>query len=158
MSYYSTRAGPILKRLLEARALESPEERLSLVEEADIAREVVLDAVKLFEAACIVDPEKTPEHLRIAAGQHVKSALQFVSDVVLKAARARLALQGTTSPEDIAFVVKQVALIIHRHVEDPRALAAIDTEIEGITLPSHDPADIARRLRNAVASMELSVP
>lgn len=119
--YFSKNAGPALKSILKHLADESPDEKLSLLEEVDISRQLALDAMKKYEAACLSGAsvsEETQQLSRLVA----KNALNNVVETVGKATRSRALSESVIDAENVAYLVSQVNGIVESSVDKPTAL------------------------------------
>lgn len=132
--FYSKNAGPQLRALLEELASRG-DERLSLAGEIDASRALSLQAFKLFDAATSSD--KASIETRLAAASHLRSSMEAVGDLAVRAARIAALSNETVRVEAIGWVVEQVAAVIDRVVREERpdlADAAVEA-IKGIKLP-----------------------
>ena len=107
--FYSKNAGPALRALLEELASRG-DERLSLAGEIDAMRAISLTAFKLFDAA-IASPQASIES-KLTAAAHLRSSMESVGDLAVRAARIAALSNETVKVEAIGWVVEQVAKMV----------------------------------------------
>lgn len=110
MSVYAKNAGPRLQQVLADLAAQG-HERMSLASEIDVARMSAIEAMKLYSA--LVENEKATEGVKIAAAEHLRSAIECVGDMAVRAAKIRAASEEVIHVEAIDYVVVQVGRIVN---------------------------------------------
>ncbi len=153
--YFSKHAGPRLKDALRRAAELNPDERLSLLEELDLSRVVTAKALANYERI-VLNPaldEKAKENvdqaqriaaMRIAATQQIRSAIEYVTDCAVKAAKVRKDVEAVVDIEQLDYIAVQVQRIIDDECPEVIAKRVAD-RMKEIRLPQ-------RRSKNAEAN------
>lgn len=167
-SFYAARMKPTLRDLITvARGSDTPQAKLTLAEEVDIAR--ILAASQLDEmmelAITPVDQKLTPQEFqkaqaaKVAAAEFCKKAVNDVAATVHKAAQVRSLATDAATAEDIEFVLNQVVAIIEAVVAptDPVMARTIQDQIEKVQMPNRhrDLPDANKLLLKAVGEIEV---
>ena len=160
MTWYSRRAGPILKDRLEEMRQANPSERHSLADEVDLARLIAERNVQIYEAAVLEG--KGSEELKAEASTALRSALNHVSDLVSKAAKVHAVSNSVIELEHIDYIVQQMTRAIEEEIaEQDRVLADRLIERLGkIKLPEgkeKGAEDTAQAVRAALRGIEESM-
>lgn len=163
-AYYSRSVSPLLRQKLEELAAMSPEERYGINEEIDIARQLSMRALALFDAAHYPpDGKEVSLETRITAQSALRSALNFVGELVLKGSRARALNESSVDADQLAYITDQVTIIIEEEIADvDRAMAdRVVERIRGIKMPTRKgvgaaltPDEMARSLRAAANALD----
>lgn len=155
---------PKLVKTFEEFAKESPEERMSLADEIDAARMLAEDSFKKLGA--VLEKKDASPKLRALAQAHVKSCIEFVSDVVAKAAKVNQMSERTFDFQVIDAVLAQVFRVV-RDVVQARDEGLHNELVQGINsikLPSRDasgttsPEQTAEQIRDALSEMRETIP
>lgn len=161
MSWYTRRAGPILRERLEELRTAAPDERHSLADEVDLARLMAQRNVAIYDT--VVLDGKGSDELQAMATAGLRGALNHVSEIVSKAARVHVVSSTVIELEHIDYVLQQVTRIIEEEVADKdKAIAdAVINRIAEIKLPEQrgavDAEDTARELRSALSEMDTTI-
>lgn len=172
LRFYDSALGPTLREKLRQMSEEPPDDRLSLLEESDLARLTAIRSLRIFEATC-VDPEtadRASDELKGAATAAARGAIEYVCDTVMKAAKVRALNESTYDVEQLDYFVGQVGRIVNDEVGSlpggPDLVAAVTKRLRAIKLPGRDRAKMttddarerAERIRDQLAEMDESVP
>lgn len=152
--FYSRRAGPELRKVLEEQASSSPDERMSLLEEVDLMRMLALENVQMFEAICIenrkgTDGAEPSNELKAMVTSSCRRALEAVTETVLKAAKTRSLNEAVVDVQQIDYIVAQILAAIETRVKpvDELLYDQLSEDLKKIRLPER-----AERQRQALAS------
>lgn len=134
VSIYNRNAGPTLMGLMsKAKAMGA--DRVSLNEEIDLARSLLIRATEMYSTA--LDDGKTPEELKLVIESHVRDGIDCVSDVVTKASKVRELNEAMMSGEVVSWIVAEVTQVIEskvRMVSDELADQVV-AALQAIELP-----------------------
>lgn len=148
-----------LKERLAKMSMASPDERMALNVEIDLARELADHALETFEK-CHYGPKadeikKDKPHLRIASRDALKDALSHVTDLVAKATKVHVMSNAVMEMQHVEYVAAQFTAIIEKFVLplDKKTADSCLAHLAHIKIPSK--ADnVADQLREAVKEMD----
>ena len=160
MSWYTKRAGPILRERLEELRNASPDERHSLADEIDLARLIAERNVRIYDKTVLEG--NGSDKLKAAATEGLRHALNHVTDIVSKAARVHAVSSSVVELEHIDYILQQVTRVIEEEVADVDKVLAdrVIEKFKSIKLPEGQGADAeesARLLREAMRDMDQSI-
>lgn len=160
MTWYSRRAGPILRERLEELRSANPSERHSLADEVDLARLIAERNVQIYEAAVLEG--KGSDELKAEASAALRAALNHVSEIVSKAAKVHAVSNSVIELEHIDYIVVQMTRAIEEEIaEVDRALAdRLIARLGSIKLPEGKESgaeDTAQAVRAALREIEGSM-
>lgn len=144
--FYTKRAGPRLKKILEEISDDSggnPESAMSLAGEIEMARATSIHAMQLFDAAFDESKTKNLDPAKVSDVQHaataiMREALSFVAGIVEKSAKVRALSDTVVDVERIGFVVAQLVRILQEelpHEIQEAVMDKIKARLEKIALP-----------------------
>jgi len=110
--FYSRRAGPALRDLIDQLGKGTREERMRLDDEIDLTRIACAESLKLFDLV-FTNPEtaaKASTESKALAVECLRGNLKAVSDIVTQA--ARIQALASVDPEGVDAVIGQVLKII----------------------------------------------
>ncbi len=159
MSLYAKRASPELKALLES--VKTPERR-SLDDEIDLCRAMADRSVRIFEAACITQAEKTSPELKMAAIAGLRNSITMVVETAYKSSKIRVQEEAVLDAEQLKMFVEMVTNLIEQVVQSERDKVALIEGLRGLKMPrSKDrltPDEFAEQARQALEKMQDTVP
>ena len=151
MSVYLKNAGPTLSGLL-SKAAELAHRRISLEEEVDLARSLVMRACEYWSLA--LDHQNASDELRMQCERVVRDAIDTVTKTVVAAAKVRLMDQGAIQLSSVQWVMAEVTKAIEEEIRDqsPEMADALVGRIGKIKLP--EDGTLQKFLGSAVANEE----
>lgn len=157
---YRDSAGEELRKKLDRFANLGPDKRYLLQEEVDLARVMAERYVKLFDKVCIQGQGDVDASMKAKVSAQTMDAIQYVADIVSKAAKVRQVLDFVVDIEHIDFIVEQVSVIIEEFVPEESVRKLINERLGKIKLPTNKEAARLRAadVRAALEAMEELVP
>lgn len=158
LNWYARGTTQQLADRLKELAGQGPDERMSLSQEIDLARELAKKALDLYDLAHYGEKEQD-ENLRIASREHLKTALDGVADLVGRAARAQSLSASVISIQHIEHLAAQFTKILETHVLDEQILACCLRDLEQVKLPvaGANGGVSPDQLREAVKNMDATI-
>jgi hypothetical protein len=162
VNWYAREATDTLAQRLAALAEMSPDERLALTGEIDLARELTSKAVDLYDRAHYGDKsEKLSDELKVLSREALRDAISHVSEVVTKAARAHSLSANVIGVQHIEHLAAQFTKIIEDLVVplDEQVGATCLKRLNEVKLPVAEGSGeaTADRLREAVRQMDNTI-
>ncbi len=163
-----------MKAKLEELAAKPPDERLSLLEELDMARVLALENVQMFDVVCVQGNTGTFEGAEAAALQAqvsraTREAMLFVASIAERAAKVRATSEGTIDLELTDYLVHQIQAVLEYRLANikngPKILKKIAEDIKQIAVPKRmhgaspmvESDERAAELRARLAEMDTTV-
>ncbi len=137
LNVYARNAGPTLSGLL-SKAAEMGTRRLSLDDEIDLARAMVMRACAYWNAALEnKDSLENPEALTLQCERLVSDAVETVVSIVHQAAKIRMMDEGAVQLSSVGWVIGEVTKVIEDEVRSvaPDLADKITDKISKIQLP-----------------------
>lgn len=138
-SFYRDRLGVKLKDMLGELENSPPDERLSLLQEIDVARLLVNDALELFSEAVDADQSRPDVvTIRMQASAIVRNCLDQVSKLVQAYAKAEALAPGKLTAVQMQFLMNAITRAINEVFQDDPRVSTVMDLIDKIKLPNAD--------------------
>lgn len=136
MGFYSKRVGPTLKERLDELAAEPPSKRKSLLEELDIAKAMLVDALAMYERVHTGDlSEKSNVSHKMAVQKHVADAMDLTSRLVGQIAKCDALSPDTFNLQQLHYIEIQMSRILDKAFGDDPRIVGVMLEFKNLQLP-----------------------